>query len=115
VRELVNAMKRVSTLVRRGVVEAEDLAFLSAGLQPVSADEAGDILAGTLPEAVERVEREMIRRALAASSGNRAQAAERLGIRRQLLYQKLERYGLAASANGTGLVPDADVTPQDGH
>ena len=52
-----------------------------------------DFLTGKLPEVIERVERELIRRALAASGGNRAQAAEELGIRRQLLYQKLERYG----------------------
>jgi DNA-binding NtrC family response regulator len=108
VRELLNAMKRVSTLVRRAVIEEEDLAFLAAD-QPAFSAEATDLLAGTLPEAVERVEREMIRRALTASSGNRAQAAEGLGIRRQLLYQKLERYGMAASGNGTGPVPDENA------
>ena len=102
-------MKRVSTLVRRPVIEAEDLAFLSADQLPAAQPGAVDLLTGTLPEAVERVEREMIRRALAASAGNRAQAAERLGIRRQLLYQKLERYGLVPSPNGTELVPDADA------
>ena len=48
------------------------------------------------------------RRAVSACDGNRAQAAEQLGIRRQLLYQKLERYGLALSANRTGHVPEAD-------
>ena len=109
VRELLNAMRRVSTLVRRPVIEAEDLAFLSADQQPASSAEVSDFLEGTLPQAVERVEREMIRRALAASAGNRAQTAERLGIRRQLLYQKLERYGLAESSNGTELVPDEDA------
>ena len=108
VRELLNAMKRVSTLVRRPVIEPQDLAFLAAEPPPASVASAVDFLAGTLPDAVERVEREMIRRALAASSGNRAQASERLGIRRQLLYQKLERYGMAASPNGTESVPDED-------
>jgi two-component system NtrC family response regulator len=108
VRELLNAMKRVSTLIRRPVIEADDLAFLSADQRPASSADATDLLAGTLPEAVERVEREMIRRALAASAGNRAQAAERLGIRRQLLYQKLERYGMATSPKETEPVPDRD-------
>lgn len=51
----------------------------------------------------------MIRRAMQAAGGNRSQAAERLGIRRQLLYQKLERYGLEASAIATAAVPDADM------
>jgi DNA-binding NtrC family response regulator len=115
VRELLNAMKRASTLVRRPVIEAEDLAFLSA-VTHASSSLAGtvDWLAGTMPEAVERVEREMIRRALAASAGNRAQAAELLGIRRQLLYQKLERYGLAVSPNETEAVPEEDSKPAPG-
>lgn len=114
VRELLNAMKRVSTLVRRSIISANDLAFLVTPTnQPVGApstvSDPIDWLAGTLPEAVERVEREMIRRALIASAGNRGQTAERLGIRRQLLYQKLERFGLV-SPNGTDDVPKADAT-----
>jgi DNA-binding NtrC family response regulator len=105
VRELRNAMQRVVALVRRPMVVAADLDFL---------DEAGrqqadfDWLAGTLPEAVERLEAAMIRRALAEAQGNRTQAAEKLGIRRQLLYQKLVRYGLDASVDGTPIVSSRD-------
>jgi len=109
VRELLNAMKRVATLVRRSVIVASDLDFLATGSSD-SADTLApnDWLSGTLPEVVQRVERELIRRALAETGGNRAQAAERLGIRRQLLYQKLERYGLDASANETDGVRQKD-------
>ena len=105
VRELLNAMKRAATLVRRPVIVAADLAFLAA------APPAADWLAGTLPEAVARLEAALIRRALEAAGGNRAQAAERLGIRRQLLYQKLARHGL--SPNGTEGVPEADRDEAD--
>jgi DNA-binding NtrC family response regulator len=105
VRELLNAMKRVATLVRRPVIVAADLDFLAP--RP-AAGEGTDWLAGTLPEVVERVEVALIRRALSACAGNRAQAAERLGIRRQLRYQKLARYGLDVSQNGTADVPIAD-------
>jgi DNA-binding NtrC family response regulator len=108
IRELLNAMKRTSALVSRPVIAAEDLAFLAAPGHSLAA--SGDLLAGKLPDVIERVERELIRRALEASGGNRAQAAERLGIRRQLLYQKLERYGIGVSANGTDPVPQADST-----
>jgi DNA-binding NtrC family response regulator len=111
VRELVNAMKRVATLVRREVIAASDLDFLSVGLGG-TAHEHGlptDWLTGTLPEVVERVEKELIRRALDAAGGNRAQAAERLGIRRQLLYQKLARYGFDVSPNETRSVPEGDM------
>ena len=112
VRELLNAMKRASTLVRRPVIAAEDLAFLATTPEHGSAmpAEAANWLSGTLPEVIARVETELIRRALAACGGNRAQAAEQLGIRRQLLYQKLERYGLAVSPNETPHVPEDDLT-----
>ena len=46
--------------------------------------------------------------AMADAGGNRTQAAERLGIRRQLLYQKLARYGLDPSPNGTARVSGTD-------
>jgi DNA-binding NtrC family response regulator len=105
VRELRNAMERVSALVRQPVVTAADLGFLSdRGASPET-----NWLAGTLPEAVARLEAAMISRALAASGGNRAQAAERLGIRRQLLYEKIARYGLDASEKRTAGVPDRDT------
>lgn len=105
VRELVNAMTRAATMVRQPVVTAADLGFLGASALPA---ETPDWLSGTLPEAVERIEVAMMRRALADASGNRAQAAERLGIRRQLLYQKLARYGLDMSLNGTEAVAKRD-------
>ncbi|HEY4041993.1 MAG TPA: sigma-54 dependent transcriptional regulator [Rhodopila sp.] len=107
VRELLNAMKRVATLIRRPVIDAADLDFLSAH----RAADATDWLAGTLPEAVSRLETALIRRALDACGGNRAKAAERLGIRRQLLYQKLVRYGLEPSPNGTDPVLETDSGP----
>jgi DNA-binding NtrC family response regulator len=53
----------------------------------------------------------MIARALTAAAGNRAQAADRLGIRRQLLYDKIARYGLAPSDQRTGNVPEEDDRP----
>jgi len=101
-------MERVTALVRKPVVTAADLAFLGqSGLSSGT-----DWLSGTLPEAVVRLEREMISRALAASGGNRAQAAERLGIRRQLLYDKIARYGLDASENRTEGVREPDSLSQ---
>jgi DNA-binding NtrC family response regulator len=106
VRELRNAVERVGALVRRPVVTAADLGFLSECAVPLDTD----WLAGTLPEAVARLEAEMISRALAAVGGNRAQAAERLGIRRQLLYDKIARYGLDTSVKRTTGVPDEDTS-----
>lgn len=45
--------------------------------------------------AAETVERRMIREALERSRGNRTAAAEQLGISRQSLHSKLNRYGMA--------------------
>jgi DNA-binding NtrC family response regulator len=105
VRELRNAMERVGALVRRQVVTAADLEFLC---DPAASFDT-DWLAGTLPEAIGRLETAMISRALAVAGGNRARAAEQLGIRRQLLYDKIARYGLEASFNRTVGVPDEDT------
>ena len=48
----------------------------------------------------------MIRKALVEADGNRAEAARRLGIRRQLLYAKLRQYGLGFDKSG---VPSGDI------
>jgi hypothetical protein len=53
----------------------------------------------------------MIKRALEETGGNRTEAAKRLGIHRQLLYAKAEKYGIDAgevSADRTGAVAKAD-------
>ncbi len=92
VRELRNAMERAAVLSRRPVIGADDLSFLQAAPPAAAAD---DWLAGDLPGAVARLEAAMIRRALAATGGNRAEAARRLGIHRQFLYEKLRRYDIA--------------------
>ena len=96
VRELQNAMQRVNALVRRPIIAAADLTFLDAPSRRAAGD-ATDWLSGDLPSAVSRLEAAMIRRALAACGGNRTEAAKMLGIHRQLLHTKLQRYGLEAS------------------
>ena len=56
-----------------------------------------ELLAGDLPGAVARLEETMILKALEACGGNRTEAAQRLNINRQLLYTKMQRYGLSGS------------------
>jgi two-component system NtrC family response regulator len=45
-----------------------------------------------LPAAVEALESRMIRKALQETNGNKSQAAEKLGLSRRGLLNKLERY-----------------------
>jgi DNA-binding NtrC family response regulator len=95
VRELRNAMERVATLVRSPVAEVRDFEFLSGqSLPAVIATFDLALLDGDLNIAVDAIERTMIQRALDACAGNRAEAARRLGIHRQLLYKKHKQFGL---------------------
>jgi DNA-binding NtrC family response regulator len=92
VRELRNAMERVAVLCRGDIVTEADLNFLSSLSAPNAEDDGiGD---GSLSSAVESLERRLIAEALAESKGNRAEAARHLGIHRQLLHAKVEKYGL---------------------
>jgi transcriptional regulator with PAS, ATPase and Fis domain len=49
---------------------------------------------GSLPAAVERLERQIIRDALELFGGNRTRTAQALGVTRQGLLKKIKRYGL---------------------
>lgn len=107
VRELKNAMERAAVLARGDVVGADDLNFI---------DEFRSIAGGAidwpdedLPSATARLEEMLIRRALAKSEGNRAEAARLLGIHRQLLYTKMKRYGLDLSEDRTDAVGKTDI------
>jgi DNA-binding NtrC family response regulator len=56
----------------------------------------------------------LIRRALARTAGNRAEAARLLGIHRQLLYTKMKRYGLDLSEDRTDSVGNPDDSERRG-
>ena len=92
VRELKNAMERVVALGRAPQIALGDLAFLPMQ-KTVDPNDDFDWPDEDLPSAIARLEERLIRRALARSEGNRAEAARILNIRRQHLYARLERYG----------------------
>jgi DNA-binding NtrC family response regulator len=89
VRELRNAMERVAVMCRSDILVASDFDFLTTSAGPDGGEDDGH-----LSSAVERLERRLIAEALTESKGNRAEAARRLGIHRQLLHAKAEKYGL---------------------
>jgi len=84
VRELGNALERAAILTTGDLITAEHLALGPAAGQPAP------LTHGTLKE----MEREAIRRALAATGGHRKKAAERLGIGLRTLYARIKEYGL---------------------
>jgi transcriptional regulator with PAS, ATPase and Fis domain len=84
VRELENALERAVALARSARIGVDDLPP-EVGAVPPALQVAGEV--HTLAE----VERDYIAGALRASGGNRAKAAERLGIGVATLYRKLKQ------------------------
>jgi DNA-binding NtrC family response regulator len=109
VRELRNVIARACVLVRGDTIEATDLGIALSDQESPTRDE---LLEGDLPSALAKLEAAMIHKALAACGGNRTEAARRLNINRQLLYTKMQRYGIAepaVSGKPTPPVGKADI------
>jgi two-component system, NtrC family, response regulator AtoC len=103
IRELENLMERTILFCEGPEIHVSDLPpeIVGATLPPsgaVAGDEASRPAAGSLKEAVraetERVERELIQRALDATGGNVTQAARKLKISRKSLQTKMKELGL---------------------
>ncbi len=92
-RELRNAIERAVVMTRTPVLDATDLR-LTETAPSGRTDTIADQGSCTLGDAVARLEARMIRDSLSGAGGNRAEAARRLGIRRQLLYAKMRQHGI---------------------
>ncbi|MEM9191663.1 MAG: sigma 54-interacting transcriptional regulator [Myxococcota bacterium] len=100
VRELENEIERLWVLSGdEAVIDEEHLTpvIRNGGKQIVNARESTENVAvpsGTLPDAVESLERKMILQGLRRAKGNKTRAAEELGISRRNLIRKVQAYGL---------------------
>ncbi|MFO1199522.1 MAG: sigma-54 dependent transcriptional regulator [Burkholderiaceae bacterium] len=99
VRELRNVVEQCAIMAHSDVIEPELLALSrfdapasGAAHAPAGADDAGAIT-GTLPE----IERRMLVKALEASRWNVTRAARELGISRDTLRYRIEKFGLRQS------------------
>jgi DNA-binding NtrC family response regulator len=101
VRELENIIERAVVLTRDDVIGSGDLPVM------VQEKEAEDDYQANLTVAVERLERRMIRDALARFEGVQTRAAEMLGMSERALRYKLIKYGFRDEA----LAPNSD--PQE--
>lgn len=92
-RELRHEMQRALVMAAgRGEILEEDL---SPALRQPAAPSGGKEAEGvTLEEKIAALERREIAAALAATSGNKSHAAQRLGLSRQGLLNKMDRHGL---------------------
>jgi DNA-binding NtrC family response regulator len=106
-RQLKNVMERCQALVRSTVIAADDIELPAVSASTTAYDAAPT----DLTDAVAGLEKRMIEAALNDAGGNRAEAARRLGINRQLLYTKMKRYGL--SEVETSELPTPDVGSDD--
>jgi DNA-binding NtrC family response regulator len=95
VRELENEVMRFLAL--HPAAETITLGSLSRDIQTARTAKVAAADLGTLRElgqAQEILEKYLIRKALAATEGRKAAAARRLGLSRQGLYKKIQRYGM---------------------
>ena len=83
VRELENVIERALGLCSSEMITMEDLPEDLVGIAPLSL---------TLPEAVEQLEKKMIRGALTYSEQIPSKAAEMLGVSRQVMHHKMKKY-----------------------
>ncbi len=91
VRELQNVIERAVLLGKNDVIDMDDLPpNLTSGSPVVVATFAG----GTLKQALEGPERQIIFNVLEAHDWNRQVTAEILGVNRTTLYKKMKRLGL---------------------
>lgn len=95
IRELENEMERAQAMARDDTTISYE--FLSDKIKQLRQNHAADDTerrAGTLKEAVHRIEKIMIHEALASSGGNQTKAAKALGLSRQGLLNKIAAYNI---------------------
>ena len=101
VRELENAIERAVVLGRGEVLRPQDL--------PPQVHRRGDERQPLIPAhlTLEEIEKLAIAQALRLTGGNKSEAAERLGIHRTSIYDKMRRYGI--EWNPAGEEPAAEA------
>jgi len=96
VRELENAVERAVVLTDGDEIVPSDLLWYGANPEAGSAADEGPV-SGVPMLTLDEMERRHIHRTLRHLGGNRARAAQCLGIDRKTLWRKLRRYGQAAT------------------
>jgi two-component system, NtrC family, response regulator AtoC len=90
IRELLNVTERTHILKRMGIIESEDLTFdetMNKKKEPIKYPFSNV----NLQEAIDKVEEELIEKALKESGGNQTKAADLLGISRNTLIYKMKK------------------------
>jgi DNA-binding NtrC family response regulator len=93
VRELQNAIEYAVVLARQGLIGVKELPA-EVQFRKLSEQTERGVLPRTGVQSLDDVERNTILQALAECHGNKKKAAERLGIQRATLYNKMKRYAI---------------------
>jgi transcriptional regulator with PAS, ATPase and Fis domain len=93
VRELQNAIEYAVVLARQGLIGVKELPA-EVQLPTVLQQTERGAVPRTGVQSLDDVERNTILQALAECHGNKKKAAERLGIQRATLYNKMKRYAI---------------------
>jgi DNA-binding NtrC family response regulator len=92
-RELRHEMQRATVMAGdRAMIQPRDLSFGASVAAGASTEGAGPVRPGSLQEKIEALERTEITAALEKHANNKTRAAEALGLSRQGLLKKLDRY-----------------------
>jgi len=95
IRELRNLCERLSILLAGGVIAPENLPREFNTCSPNSIIE-GAFKLPTLGLKLEKLEADLIHQALTRTNGNRSKSARLLGISRDTLLYRIQKYGIAA-------------------
>ncbi|MCL6634524.1 MAG: sigma 54-interacting transcriptional regulator [Peptococcaceae bacterium] len=91
IRELQNVIERAFNVIDGDLITKKHLPLY---LQEQVADRAREAVAHGLPHVIEKIEKEAIIQALAATRGNRNKAAALLNISRAGFYNKMKKYNI---------------------
>jgi two-component system response regulator AtoC len=92
VRELENTIERALVLAREGIVTEREVELRPVQNESEAAWAAKAPLEAGWQANLDELEKSLVERALRAAEGNKSKAAERLGIHRRLLYEKLREH-----------------------
>jgi len=90
VRQLMNTIERAVVLARSDCLDADDFSMLRHELAEADGSAATGRFAPAM--SLDQIQREAILHTLAATGGNKSEAARRLGISRKTLREKVKRY-----------------------
>ncbi len=97
IRELESVIYEAMVLSEKPLIEEHDLPLRIRGTSPEKEDiffEAEKPLSKAIQAVTEKVEKRLIEKALEESAGNRTKAAQKLGISRKTLFNKMLHYKL---------------------